>query len=58
MQTRRTFFKFRLKLRGPPFCYQNFPGPEFVTALLSFACSRHINKEKYQPMNWIFDKFC
>ena len=25
----------------------NFPDPEFATALLSFVCSRHMNKCKY-----------
>ena len=47
MLTRQIFFKFCWKLKRPPFYCQNFPDPEFSTALLSFACSRHINKCKY-----------
>ena len=48
MQTQQTFFsKFRWKLKRPPFYYQNCPDSEFATALLYFACSRHINKCKY-----------
>ena len=41
------FFKFCGKLKGTLFYYQNFPDPEFATALLPFTCSRHINKWKY-----------
>ena len=47
MQTRQNFFKFRWKLNGPPFYYQNLPDHEFATALLSFACNWHINKCTY-----------
>ena len=43
----RCFFKFHIILKGQPFYYPNFSDPEFTTALLSFACSTHINKCKY-----------
>ena len=43
----RFFFKFSSKSKRPPFYYQNFPDPEFPTALLSFARGKHINKCKY-----------
>ena len=47
------FFEISLKIERTPLYNQNFPDPLLITALLSFACSRHINKCKYL----IFGKF-
>ena len=47
------FFEISLKIERTPLYYQNFPDPLLITVLLSFACSRHINKCKYL----IFVKF-
>ena len=46
MQTGRAFFQISLK-KDSHFAIKTFQILKFSTALLSFACDRHINKCKY-----------
>ena len=47
MQTTRDFFQISLKIENTLFYYQNFSDTFLIAGLLSFACSKHINKWKY-----------